>query len=181
MIKFLFGGFRRCDSHYNLHIAEYLRKYSSILSVISYFRKYINKFYVSIAFIPWLAFQATVLVCAVFLKVSFFCLAAHFLVQLSRLVSKNSKMAITAGYLFCISRASIFLTIFWKLICFDNIHIIYESELKASQRTLNLIHNIRVRVLIAIGSLTYYFHLWTPLYIMAKKNYEVIISEFTFI
>lgn len=130
VIEFLFGGFRRWDAQYYLHIAEYGYTYENTVAFYPLFPIFVNLLTnFLLAFMPWLSFRAAALVCAVILNVLFFCLAAYFLVKLSRLVFKNDKMAITAGYLFCINPASVFFTAPYSesLFAWLTFYTIYES------------------------------------------------------
>lgn len=109
LIEFVFGGFRRWDAQYYLHIAKYGYTYENVMAFYPLYPTFVNLLTnILLTFVPDISFQAGALVCGVILNVFFFCLAAHFLVQLSRLVLKNEKMATTVGYLFCINPASVF-------------------------------------------------------------------------
>ncbi len=109
LIEFLFGGFRRWDAQYYLHIAEHGYTYENTLAFYPLYPLFVNLLTnILLTFVPGISFRAGALVCGLILNVFFFCLAAHFLVQLSRLVLKHEKLAITAGYLFCMNPASVF-------------------------------------------------------------------------
>ncbi|XP_037036331.1 GPI mannosyltransferase 2 [Bradysia coprophila] len=109
LIEFLFGGFRRWDAQYYLHIAEHGYTYENTLAFYPLYPIFVNLLTnVLLTFVPGISFRAGALVCGVLLNVFFFCLAAYFLVQLSRLVLKNEHMSLTVGYLFCINPASVF-------------------------------------------------------------------------
>lgn len=130
LIEFLFGGFRRWDAQYYLHIAEYGYTYENTVAfypLYPFFINFLTNFLLT--FVPGISFRAGALVCSVFLNVIFFCLAAHFLVQLSRLVVRNEKMAITAGYLFCMNPASVFFSAPYSesLFAMVTFSVIYES------------------------------------------------------
>lgn len=130
LIEFLFGGFRRWDAQYYLHIAEYGYTYENTVAFYPLYPIFVNFLTnFSLTFVPGISFRAGALVCSVLLNVGFFCLAAHFLVQLSRLVLKNEKMAITAGYLFCMNPASVFFSAPYSesLFAMVTFSVIYES------------------------------------------------------
>lgn len=130
LIEFLFGGFRRWDAQYYLHIAEHGYTYENTLAFYPLYPIFVNLMTnVLITFVPGISFRAGALVCGVLLNVFFFCLAAYFIVQLSRLVLRNEQMAITAGYLFCMNPASVFFSAPYSesLFAMVTFSVIYES------------------------------------------------------
>lgn len=195
VIEFLFGGLRRWDAQYYLHIAEYGYTYENTVAFYPLFPIFVNLLTnFLLAFIPWLSFRAAALVCAIFLNVLFFCLAAHFLVKLSRLVFKNDKMAITAGYLFCINPASIFFTAPYSESLFASItfFVIYESvrgNVLSTLLPLAMGILCRSNGLINIGFVVYYgarsFWLVEDFYARAKLIIKLLlimcVSGFVFI
>lgn len=132
LIEFLFGGFRRWDAQYYLHIAEHGYTYENTLAFYPLYPIFVNWLTnFLLTFVPGISFRAGALLCGIILNVLFFCIAAHLLVQLSRLVLKNEKMAVTAGYLFCMNPASVFFSAPYSesLFAMVTFSVIYESLL----------------------------------------------------
>lgn len=195
LIEFLFGGFRRWDAQYYLHIAEYGYTYENVLAFYPLYPIFVNlSTNVLLTFVPGLSFRSGALVCGIFLNVLFFCIAAHLLVQLSRLVLKNEKMALTAGYLFCMNPASVFFSAPYSesLFAMVTFYVIYESVRGNVLSTLlPLVMGIMCRSngLINVGFIFYHGvrSLWldedsyTRIKLIVKLLLVSIVSGFAFI
>lgn len=162
LIEFLFGGFRRWDAQYYLHIAEHGYTYENTLAFYPLYPIFVNLLtHFVLTFVPGLSFRAGALVSGILLNVLFFCLAAHLLVQLSRSVLKNEKLAITVGYLFCINPASVFFSApysesLFALVTFSVIHESARGNLLCSLVPLVMGILCRSNGLINLGFIFYH-------------------------
>lgn len=111
IVDMLFGGFRRWDAEYYLHIAEFGYSYENCLAFQPLFPLSIKLLRFAIINItPCLSVRALSLLIGVIINVIFFAKAANKLFELARKVFRDQRKAELAAILFCFNPASIFFT-----------------------------------------------------------------------
>ena len=110
VVNILFGGFRRWDAVYFLHIAEHGYSYENSLAFFPLFPLSVRAT-ASTLFFPlqyYMNYSSVLLIAAVVVNIVFFVLSAMVLFELSKLVLGNEQMAYRAAQLYCVNPASIF-------------------------------------------------------------------------
>lgn len=111
-IHFFFGGFRRWDAQYYLHIAEHGYTYENSLAFYPLYPALINGATRSARSLlmldPLVSFRELGLVVALAINVYFFVKAAQALARLTDDTFRNGKATNSATILFCINPASVF-------------------------------------------------------------------------
>lgn len=111
IVEFLFGGFRRWDAQYFLHISEHGYTYENTLAFFPLYPLCIKLLrFVLINVMPFLSVRAISLLIGVLLNIAFFAKAANALHNLGLRVLRDPKKAEIATMLFCFNPASIFFT-----------------------------------------------------------------------
>ncbi|WAR02114.1 PIGV-like protein [Mya arenaria] len=112
IIQSLFGGLRRWDGVYFLHIAEHGYTYENTLAFFPLFPTFVrltaNSVLLPLQFL--VQYSSVLLVSAVLVNVTVFVRTAEVLFSLGSEVLKNDAIAYKAALLFCITPASIFMT-----------------------------------------------------------------------
>ena len=109
IVDILFGGFRRWDAEYFLHISEHGYTYENTLAFYPLYPLCIKILsYLLINIVPFLSVRALSLLIGVILNMIFFVQAANKLFELGRIVLRNERKAEIATILFCFNPASIF-------------------------------------------------------------------------
>ena len=109
-MQILFDGFKRWDSLYFLHIAEYGYTYENTLAFCPFFpmmvRLVANTLFLPLHYI--LNYSTILLITSVFLNIYFFVKSAKALYLLSEKVLGDETLALKTAQLYCINPASIF-------------------------------------------------------------------------
>lgn len=110
IVDMVFGGFRRWDAEYYLHIAEHGYTYENTLvfyPLYPFCVRYITNLVLTIVPLPC-EFRELSLVVAILLNVIFFVNAALVLYKLTALIFRDGNIARIATTLYCFNPASIF-------------------------------------------------------------------------
>jgi GPI mannosyltransferase 2 len=163
IVEFLFGGFRRWDAQYFLHISEHGYTYENTLAFFPLYPLCIKMIrFAVINIMPCLSVRALSLLIAIILNVIFFAKAANALYNLGRKILRDQRKAEIATILFCFNPGSIFFTAPYSeslyswmsfslmIICFDDI----SSVLIVVPLSLSIL--CRSNGLINIGFVVYY-------------------------
>lgn len=111
IIQLVFGGLRRWDAEYFLHIAEYGYTYENTLAFYPLFPLFVGGVTnLLLRVITFISFRELALLVAVVLNFWFFIRSAITLNNLSNVVLKNQWKSRVAVILFCFNPASIFFT-----------------------------------------------------------------------
>lgn len=106
----VFGGFRRWDAVYFLHVAEHGYIYENSLAFFPLFPVTVRWLASAVHLVlGWcLTLSSAILISAVMLNVVYFVLSAVFLFHASRLITRSIELSCVATLLYCINPASIF-------------------------------------------------------------------------
>ena len=115
LVEYVFGGFRRWDAHYFLHISEHGYTYEHTMAFYPLYpfviRSITNWILCLECISSILSFRSVALLVAITLNTFFFIKAAHMLQNLTNYVfNNNQRQSNRAVYLFCFNPASIFFT-----------------------------------------------------------------------
>lgn len=163
VVEFLFGGFRRWDAQYFLHISEHGYTYENTLPFYPLYPLCIKLIrFAVINVMPFLSVRAISLLVGVVLNVIFFAKSANALHNLGIRVLRDTRKAEIAAMLFCFNPASIFFTAPYSeslyswmsfslmLVCFEDI----SSVLLVVPLSLSIL--CRSNGLINIGFVVYF-------------------------
>lgn len=110
VIFFIFGGFRRWDAVYFLHISQHGYTYENCVAFFPLYPVMISAVKAVSDLIPFISDSSLLLLFAVLLNVIVFVAAAMLLLRLGQVVTQDHELAYNAAVLFCVNPASIFMT-----------------------------------------------------------------------
>lgn len=138
IIQFVFGGLRRWDAEYFLHIAEYGYTYENTLAFYPLFPIFVGGVTnLLLRVITFISFRELALLVAVVLNFCFFIRSAVTLNNLSNLVLKSQWKSKVAVILFCFNPASIFFTApysesLYSWLSFSSMELVLKGSLTCS-------------------------------------------------
>ena len=112
LAELLLGGFRRWDSIYMLHVAEFGYTYENSLAFFPLYpllvRGFVNSILFPLQFL--MSYHSIVLLSGVLINFVLFIKTAENLFKLGQKVTKNDRIAYIGALLFCINPATVFMT-----------------------------------------------------------------------
>jgi len=120
VVDFLFGGFRRWDAVYFLHIAEYGYTYENTLAFFPLFPLTVWTVGNTLLFVLQycMSYSSVLLISAVIVNTTCFLLSAMTLYELGRIVLGNDTLAYRAAQFYCINPASVFFSAAYSESCY---------------------------------------------------------------
>ena len=110
IIFFVFGGFRRWDAIYFLHISQHGYTYENCVAFFPLYPLIMSTVKGVSDLCPFLSESSLLLLFGVLINVALFAVAAVLLLRLGQVVTQDHQLAYNAAVLFCVNPASIFMT-----------------------------------------------------------------------
>ena len=110
IILFFFGGFRRWDAIYFLHISQHGYTYENCVAFFPLYPLMISTVKGVSDLCPFVSDSSLLLLFGVLINVALFAAAAVLLLCLGQVVTQDRQLACSAAVLFCVNPASIFMT-----------------------------------------------------------------------
>ena len=139
LTEFLFGGFRRWDAVYLLHIIEYGYTYENCLAFFPLYPVVVSTISVIACLFPVpfaVQYHSVVLILSVIINLYLFVETSTALFELGQKVTNNDRIAYVGALLFCINPASIFMTAPYSEILFLYLSVLGMLNLECNNKFL---------------------------------------------
>ncbi|KAK7099027.1 GPI mannosyltransferase 2-like [Littorina saxatilis] len=161
IIFFIFGGFRRWDAIYFLHIAQHGYTYENCVAFFPMYPLMVSTVKILTPLCPFMSESSLLLMFAVTLNVVVFIIAAVALLRLGQIVTQDHQLAYCAAVLFCINPASVFMTApytetLFACLSFGGMICVHEGKLLAGAVLIGGSAFTRSNGLVSIGFILHY-------------------------